>query len=121
MISKDELPSCPVTTTVQLIGNKWRLLILRLLFDSTCRFSVLLKNIPGISAKVLTDNLRSMENDGLITREVCSHSPLHVEYSISPLGNDLRPIITAIRNFGIKYCTLKQKTRLGLSLSDKKF
>jgi DNA-binding HxlR family transcriptional regulator len=75
MLTKEELPACPVATTVQLIGNKWKLLILRNLLKGTQRFNELRKTIPGISQKVLTENLRSMEQDGLITRTVFAEVP----------------------------------------------
>ncbi len=71
MLTKEELPECPVATTVQLIGNKWKLLILRnLIYNGAQRFTDFPKTIPGISKKVLTDNLRALEGDGLIEREV---------------------------------------------------
>ena len=76
MLTKDELPECPVATTVQLIGNKWKLLILRnLVYNSEQRFSDFLKSIPGISKKVLTDDLRALESDGIIEREVFAEVP----------------------------------------------
>ena len=70
MLTKEELPDCPVATTVQLIGNKWKLLILRNLLVRPWRFNEVLRSIPGISQKVLTDNLRALETDGIITRTV---------------------------------------------------
>lgn len=70
MLTKQELPECPVATTVELIGNKWKLLIIRNLLDGEQRFTQLKNGIPGISQKVLTDNLRIMEEEGIISREV---------------------------------------------------
>ena len=70
MLTKEELPECPVATTVQLIGSKWKLLIIRNLLERSWRFNELKKSLEGISQKVLTDSLRSMEEDGLITRTV---------------------------------------------------
>lgn len=97
MLTKDELPECPVATTVQLIGNKWKLLILRnLMYDSKQRFKDFIKTIPAISKKVLTDNLRSLEEDKLVEREVFAEVPPRVEYSLSPLGQSLKPILDAI-------------------------
>jgi DNA-binding HxlR family transcriptional regulator len=103
MLTKEELPACPVATTVQLIGNKWKLLILRNLLASTQRFNEIRKTIPGISQKVLTENLRSMEEDGIITRTVYAEVPPRVEYSLSSLGESMRPIIKAMENWGTNY------------------
>lgn len=90
------LPECPVATTVQLIGNKWKLLIIRNLQTRPWRFNELQKNLDGISQKVLTDSLRSMEADGLITRTVYAEVPPRVEYSLSELGETMRPILDAM-------------------------
>lgn len=103
MLTKEELPACPVATTVQLIGNKWKLLILRNLLVGTQRFGELRKTIPGISQKVLTENLRSMEQDGIILRTVYAEVPPRVEYRLSELGDTMRPIITAMEVWGLSY------------------
>lgn len=103
MLTKDELPECPVATTVQLIGNKWKLLIIRNLLDKTQRFTDFIKTIPGISKKVLTDNLRALEDDGLIEREVFAEVPPRVEYSLSALGKTLKPILDAMWDWGADY------------------
>ena len=103
MLTKTELPECPVATTVQLIGNKWKLLILRNLLVRPWRFNELLKCIPGLSQKVLTDNLRAMENDGIITRTVYPEVPPRVEYALSELGESMRPIIKALEVWGTGY------------------
>ena len=104
MLTKEELPECPVATTVQLIGNKWKLLILRNLFyNGTQRFGDFIKTIPAISKKVLTDNLRALEEDGLIEREVFAEVPTRVEYSLSDLGNTLKPILDAMFAWGTEY------------------
>jgi len=105
MLTKEELPECPVATTVQLIGNKWKLLIIRNLLRSPQRFSELMKGVPGISQKVLTDNLRAMECDGIINREVFAEVPPKVVYSLSDVGNSLRPIINAMADWGNDYKT----------------
>ena len=102
MLTKDELPECPVATTVQLIGNKWKLLIIRNLLTNPQRFTEMLKTIP-ISQKVLTDNLRALEEDGIIKREVFAEVPPRVVYSLSELGNSLRPIIDAMADWGQDY------------------
>ncbi len=100
MLTKDELPDCPVATTVHLIGNKWKLLIIRnLLYDGKQRFTDFLKSIPSISKKVLTDNLRALEEDGLVEREVFAEVPPRVEYSLSALGKSLKPILDAMEKW----------------------
>ena len=103
MKTKDELPECPVATTVQLIGSKWKLLILRNRLVRPWRFNELRKGLDGISQKVLTDSLRSMEEDGIITRTVYPEVPPRVEYALSELGESMRPIIKAMESFGINY------------------
>ena len=92
MLTKEELPECPVATTVTLIGSKWKLLIIRNLMERPWRFNELKRDLEGISQKVLTDSLRSMEEDGLITRTVFPEVPPHVEYALSDLGHSLKPI-----------------------------
>lgn len=103
MIKKEELPACPVATTVQLIGSKWKILIIRNLMQRSWRFNELRKDLYGISQKVLTDSLRSMENDGIITRTVYPEVPPRVEYALSPLGESMRPIIKAMEEWGKNY------------------
>jgi DNA-binding HxlR family transcriptional regulator len=103
MVQKTELPLCPVATTVGLIGNKWKILILRELLGGTKRFGELRNGIPGISQKVLTQNLRSMEEDGIIERQVYAEVPSRVEYFLSNLGNTLKPIIDSMAEWGLGY------------------
>ena len=103
MLKKEELPDCPVATTVQLIGNKWKLLILRNLLARPWRFNELQKSLEGISQKVLTESLRSMESDGIIVRTVYAEVPPRVEYSLSELGETLRPILDAMQAWGSDY------------------
>ena len=100
MKTKDELPDCPVATTVQVIGSKWKLLIMRNLLVRPWRFNELQKNLEGISQKVLTDSLRSMEADGIINRTVYPEVPPRVEYALSPLGETMRPILDAMEAWG---------------------
>ena len=100
MLTKEELPDCPVQTTVQLIGSKWKLLIMRNLLQRPWRFNELHKSLEGISQKVLTDSLRSMESDGIITRTVYPEVPPRVEYALSPLGETMRPILDAMQAWG---------------------
>ena len=102
------LPECPVATTVQLIGNKWKLLIIRNLRTRPWRFNELQKNLDGISQKVLTDSLRSMEADGLITRTVYAEVPPRVEYALSELGETMRLILDAMEAWGDSYKSMIQ-------------
>ena len=106
MKTKDELPECPVATTVSIIGSKWKLLIIRNLLDRPWRFNELKKDLEGISQKVLTDALRSMEEDGIITRTVYPEVPPRVEYALSELGESMRPILDAMKDWGIAYKSL---------------
>ena len=103
MLKKEELPDCPVATTVQLIGNKWKLLILRNLRMRPWRFNELQKSLEGISQKVLTQSLRSMEADGIIVRTVYAEVPPRVEYSLRDLGETMRPILDAMEQWGNNY------------------
>lgn len=103
MLTKEEMPACPVATTVSLIGSKWKLLILRNLRIRPWRFNELKKDLSGISQKVLTDSLRSMEEDGIIVRTIYPEVPPRVEYSLSELGESMRPIIDSMETFGLSY------------------
>lgn len=103
MLTKEEMPACPVATTVQLIGSKWKLLIMRNLLQRPWRFNELRKDLEGISQKVLTDSLRSMESDGIITRTVYPEVPPRVEYALSGLGESMRPIMDAMEEWGRNY------------------
>ena len=107
MMTKDEMPICPVAT-VQIIGSKWKLLIMRNLLARPWRFNELKKDLSGISQKVLTDSLRSMEADGIVTRTVYAEVPPRVEYALSPLGESMRPIIMAMRQWGLDYQEMRQ-------------
>lgn len=103
MLTKEELPECPVATTVSLIGSKWKLLIIRNLLQRPWRFNELKKDLAGISQKVLTDSLRSMEEDGLITRTIYPEVPPRVEYALSELGESLKPILDSMVAWGNAY------------------
>ena len=103
MLTKEEMPACPVATTVALIGSKWKLLIMRNLLARPWRFNELKKDLEGISQKVLTDSLRSMESDGIITRTVYPEVPPRVEYALSELGESMRPIIQSMETWGKHY------------------
>ena len=108
MLTKDELPICPVATTVQIIGSKWKLLILRNLLQRPWRFNELKKDLEGISQKVLTDSLRSMEADGIVDRTVYAEVPPRVEYALTELGETLRPILDAMEVWGMNYQKIAQ-------------
>lgn len=95
--------SCPVEYTASILSNKWKCLILRDLIEGTKRFNELNKSIIGISAKVLTENLRELENDGIVIRKTYAVVPPKVEYSLSPKGEELKPIIDLMREYGNKY------------------
>ena len=103
MLTKEEMPACPVATTVALIGSKWKLLILRNLLARPWRFNELKRDLVGISQKVLTDSLRSMEADGIITRTVYPEVPPRVEYALSELGESMRPVIRSMEEWGKAY------------------
>lgn len=101
--SGKELPACPVETTLMLIGNKWKVLILRDLLPGTKRFGELKKSIGSVSQKVLTAQLRDMEECGLVNRKVYAEVPPRVEYSLTELGQSLKPILDSMWNWGEKY------------------
>ena len=103
MMTKEEMPACPVATTVQLIGSKWKLLILRNLRMRPWRFNELRRDLEGVSQKVLTDSLRAMEDDGIIPRTVYPEVPPRVEYALSPLGKSMEPILDAMEQWGTAY------------------
>lgn len=100
---KKELPDCPVETTLTLIGDKWKVLILRDLLPGTKRFGELKKSIGNVSQKVLTAQLRTMEDSGLLNRTVYAEVPPKVEYSLTELGRSLKPILDALQNWGENY------------------
>lgn len=99
----NKLPACPVETTLSLISERWKVLILRDLLEGTKRFGELKKSIGTITQKVLTSNLRSMENTGLLTRKVYAEVPPRVEYTLTETGYSLKPILDSMVNWGIAY------------------
>lgn len=103
MIKKENLPECPVATTVQLIGSKWKLLILRDLLTGTKRYNELKKSLPDISQKVLTASLKSMVEDGIAIRTAYPEVPPRVKYSLSELGESMRPMIAVMEKWGTEY------------------
>ena len=111
MKKKEELPECPAATTIALIGSKWKLLIIRNLLVRPWRFNELHRDLEGISQKVLTDSLRSLEADGIVVRRAFAEVPLRVEYSLSEEGESLRPVLQAMEDWGAAYkeSTAKRK------------
>ena len=97
------LPACPVETTLTLIGDKWKVLILRDLMPGTKRFGELKKSVGNVSQKVLTAQLRTMEESGLVNRKVYAEVPPRVEYSLTELGKSLKPILDSMRAWGEAY------------------
>lgn len=97
------LPACPVETTLSLIGNKWKVLILRDLLPGTKRFGELKKSLGSVSQKVLTAQLRDMEADGLVTRTVYAEVPPRVEYTLTDLGMSLQPVLDSMWTWGESY------------------
>ena len=103
MLKREELPECDVATTVQIIGNKWKLLTMRNLLSRFWRFNELRKSLDGVSQKVLTDSLRQLESDGIILRTVYPEVLPRVEYSLTELGESMRPFISAMEILGRSY------------------
>lgn len=103
MQAAKELPACPVETTLMLIGDKWKVLILRDLMPGTKRFGELKRSIGSVSQKVLTSQLRDMEEKGLVSRRVYAEVPPRVEYSLTELGRSLKPILDAMWIWGEGY------------------
>lgn len=105
MKTKEELPACPVATAVSLVAGKWKLLIVRNLRSRPWRFNELLRDLDGISQKVLTDSLRQMIDDGLVERHDYNEIPPKVDYRLTGLGEKMLPIIDALADFGNYYKT----------------
>ena len=100
---KKDLPACPVETTLLFLGEKWRVLILRDLMEGTKRFGELRKSVSGISKKVLTSNLRAMEEGGIVKRKVYAEVPPRVEYSLTETGKSLQPVLDSMTDWGMMY------------------
>lgn len=103
MKMKSELPACPVATAVELIGGKWKLLLLRNLRVRPWRFNELQRDLEGISQKVLTDSLKQMIDDGLVYRHDYHERPMRVEYGLTEIGQKMLPILDALASFGDYY------------------
>lgn len=107
-----KMPACPVETTLMLISDRWKVLILRDLMGGTLRFGELKKSLGGISQKVLTANLRDMESSGLLSRKVFPQVPPRVEYTLTELGLSLKPVLAAMFDWGVRY---KEQSRVPVS------
>ena len=103
MLTKDELPPCPVATCIQLFGNKWKIYIIQQLQERPFGFNELQRAIAGISQKVLSSNLKEMEKTGLITRTVIPETPIRTEYALSEVGESLMPVINSMVEWGTDY------------------
>lgn len=103
MENENRIPDCPVEMTLQLIGDKWKVLILRDLMTGTKRFNELMRSVSGITQKVLTSHLRAMEHDGLLTRKVYPEVPPKVEYTLTDTGYSLKPILDSMYAWGEGY------------------
>jgi DNA-binding HxlR family transcriptional regulator len=108
MVSKKDLPPCPVETTLVLISDRWKVLIIRDLLSGTKRFGELKKSIGHVSQKVLTSNLRAMEADGLVHRKVYAEVPPKVEYSLTKIGLTLKPVLDSMASWGEQYKAIEK-------------
>lgn len=109
MLTKEELPPCPVATCFQLFGNKWKIYIIQQLKERSFGFNELQRSIVGISQKVLSSNLKEMEAAGLITRTVIPETPIRTEYALSEVGESLMPVIDSMVEWGSGYRRLVRK------------
>lgn len=102
---------CPVTTALAVIGGKWKVLILHRLREGALRFGQLQKSVTGVSQKMLSQELRSLEGDGLISRQVYAEVPPRVEYALTPLGESLEPVLRELGSWGLRFQDLRQKAK----------
>lgn len=110
MLTKEELPPCPVATCFQLFGNKWKIYIIQQLKERAFGFNELQRSIVGISQKVLSSNLKEMEAAGLVTRTVIPETPIRTEYALSEVGESLMPVIDSMVEWGSGYRGLSART-----------
>lgn len=103
--------SCPVETTLKVIGGRWKVLILRELFRGVQRFGQLHRALPGITQKMLTQQLREMEEDRIIHRQVYAQVPPKVEYSLTPLGESLKPILDVMHTWGVRHADERKQKK----------
>lgn len=116
--SMDQLPACPVETALMMIGDKWVVLIIRDLLTGTKRFGELQKSLKGVSQKVLTDKLRSMEERGIVNRTVYPEVPPRVEYSLTDFGCTLSPVMDALSDWGMNYKRMVAESQASDSVSN---
>lgn len=109
MQAASKMPKCPVKTTLSLIGDKWKVLILRDLMPGARRFGELQRSVGNVSQKVLTAQLRDMEASGLVSRRVYAEVPLRVDYSLTELGKSLKPILDAMNEWGEGYMAEQER------------
>lgn len=109
MASKNKKVSCPVETTLRIVGGRWKVLVLHELLDGVHRFNELDRKLTGISNRTLTRQLRELEADGVIHRKVYREVPPRVEYRLTPLGKTLKPILLAMHEWGVGYDNRKPK------------
>ena len=109
MLTKEELPPCPVATCFRLFGNKWKIYIIQQLKERPFGFNELQRAIVGISQKVLSSNLKEMESAGFVTRAVIPKTPIRAEYALSDLGRSLMPIINSMVEWGTGYQELVRR------------
>jgi len=109
-VMAEEHAACPAETAISLLGSKWKLLILRELFKGMRRFGELSRSVPGISQKMLTQQLRQMEDDGLVSRKIYPEVPPRVEYSLTEIALGLKPVLDAMHKWGTKYMMKCGKT-----------
>ena len=109
MLTKEELPPCPVATCFQLFGNKWKIYVIQRLKERAFGFNELQRSIVGISQKVLSSNLKEMEAAGLVTRTVIPETPIRTEYALSEVGESLMPVIDSMVEWGSGYQRLVRK------------
>lgn len=102
-MTEKKIPECPVEMTLQLIGDKWKVLIIRDLMSGTKRFNQLMRSVTGITQKVLTSHLRAMEADGLLTRKIYPEVPPKVEYTLTDTGYSLKPVLDSMMEWGNGY------------------
>lgn len=118
-LQENHQTECHVETTLKLIGGRWKVLILRELTNGIKRFGELHRGLDGITQKMLTQQLREMEGDGIISREVYPQVPPKVEYSLTPLGESLKPVLKAMHEWGAQYQSEKNLAGMALSFSAK--
>ncbi len=112
-INYENLENCPVTATMEIIGGKWKILVMYIISNGINRFGKMSIMLRGISKQMLTTQLRELERDGIIERKIYAEIPPRVEYSLTPLGNTLLPILTTMKDWGLKYTEKGKEIMIG--------